>query len=172
MKCPRTGENLKVVKVGGIEVEISEACGGVFFDNFELEKFDEKSEKRGEVLVEHLKNFPPPALDQNERIKCPKCTDVVMARHFYSPLKQIEVDRCPGCGGFWFDFGELDKLRNLFPDQKDREKLSKEFENEMLNSTMYKVYDKKLNDKQASIDSARKLSRVNKLSSLIFDNIW
>jgi Zn-finger nucleic acid-binding protein len=40
MKCPRTGGDLTTIKVGGISVEVSNECGGVFFDNFELDNFD------------------------------------------------------------------------------------------------------------------------------------
>lgn len=47
MKCPRTGSQLKTIKVGGIAVNISEQCGGVFFDNLELSKFKSVSDIRG-----------------------------------------------------------------------------------------------------------------------------
>ena len=40
MKCPRTGTELKEIEVGGVKVDISEACGGVWFNNFELQHFD------------------------------------------------------------------------------------------------------------------------------------
>ncbi|MCL1125437.1 TFIIB-type zinc ribbon-containing protein [Shewanella surugensis] len=113
MPCPRTGVPLKAVNVGGITVDISETCGGVFFDHLELLYFDEKSERRGSVLADHLKQFQPPQLNLTQRIHCQKCVDIVMLRHYYSPnynpKKVIEVDECLGCGGFWFDYGELEK---------------------------------------------------------------
>ncbi len=112
MKCPRTGSLLKTIKVGGIAVEISEECGGVFFDNLELSKFKSSSDIRGEALAKHLKQFDSHLLNENERIKCPKCTDIVMMRRYYSPLKVIEIDECPGCAGIWLDTGELSKIQN------------------------------------------------------------
>ena len=156
MKCPRTNTNLKSVKVGGITVDISEACGGVFFDNYELEHFDEKHERRGEVLVEHLKKFVPLQVNLKERISCPKCIDIVMARHFYSPEQQIEIDECPGCGGIWFDFGELKKLRDLFPTQVDRQKAGKEFIKELETSSRYITYQRELEGRE---DLANRLRR-------------
>ena len=97
MKCPRTGTDLKAIKVGGITVDISEECGGVFFDCHEVEKFDEKTKIRGGLLVHHLKQFTPPALDLNEHINCPKCTGVMMARSFYSTKHKIEGCVVLGC---------------------------------------------------------------------------
>lgn len=112
MKCPRTGSQLKKVKVGGISVDVSQGCGGVFFDNLELSKFESSHDLRGEALAKHLRQFNSPLLNENERIKCPKCTDVVMMRRYYSPLKVIEIDECPVCAGIWLDTGELDEIQN------------------------------------------------------------
>ncbi|MFS1424092.1 zf-TFIIB domain-containing protein [Shewanella sp. 10N.286.48.B5] len=158
MKCPRTESNLKQIKVGGIAVDISQACGGVFFDNHELAHFDEQHEKRGTVLIDHLAQFSPPALDYSKRINCPKCTDIVMARQFYSPKHQIEIDICPGCGGIWFDYGELAKLRGLFPHQSDREQAGKDFEKNMLEDPMYQAYFTQIEQKQSL---AKKLNRFS-----------
>lgn len=173
MKCPRTGDDLTVVKVGKIAIEISEKCGGVFFDNRELEAFDEQHEKRGKVLVDHLKQFTPPKLNLSERISCPKCESVVMARNYYSPRNQVEIDECPGCGGIWLDYGELEKLRRLFPTQQERQLAGQEFEQDFINSPTYKLYIKKLEDKE---QLAERISRRRTQSSLIssflaiFDN--
>jgi hypothetical protein len=113
MKCPRTGNNLKTLKVGGIAVEISESCGGVFFDNQELNSFKNADEIRGSALAEHLKQFNRKLPNESERIKCPKCVDTVMMRRYYSPLKVLEIDECPGCAGIWLDSGELEKLQDI-----------------------------------------------------------
>ena len=112
MKCPRTGGRLKTVKVGGIAVEISEECGGVFLDNLELSQFKSDTDIRGNALVKHLRQFNSHLLSEDKRIKCPKCKDTVMMRRYYSPLKIIEIDECPGCAGIWLDTGELEKIQN------------------------------------------------------------
>ncbi|MFT5879913.1 MAG: Zn-finger nucleic acid-binding protein [Moritella sp.] len=120
MKCPRTGSLLKTVNVGKIAVDVSEQCGGVFFDNHELDKFDEEHEMRGEVLVEHLSQFEAVILDENKRINCPKCEDIVMMRRFYSPKRVLEIDECPNCAGIWLDAGELKLLRENFLSEDQR----------------------------------------------------
>lgn len=112
MLCPRTGTPLTQVRVGGIEVDISEACGGVFFDQREIEAFKSKNEARGSALARHLQQFANDKLDLNQRIKCPKCTDVVMMRRYESPLHLIEIDECPQCAGIWLDTGELSLLQD------------------------------------------------------------
>lgn len=111
MKCPRTGSPLKTIKVGGVSVQVSEQCGGAFFDNLALSNFECSSSRRGNALTEHLKKFSVKLANENERIKCPKCTDIVMMRRYYSPLKVIEIDECPGCAGIWLDTGELEKIQ-------------------------------------------------------------
>jgi len=157
MKCPRTGSELKPVKVGGITVDVSEECGGIFFDNFELEKFDEESELRGEVLAEHLKQFKAPLLNENERINCPKCVTTVMRRFYYSPKNQIEIDECVTCNGIWLDTGELERLRELFPTQELREQVGREFIKEKFNSPEYLAYQK---EQQESVSRIRHVTDV------------
>lgn len=51
-------------------------------------------------------------MGEQKRIRCPKCPDIVMMRRYYSPLKLIEIDECPGCAGIWLDTGELSKIHN------------------------------------------------------------
>jgi len=126
MKCPRTHTNLKQVNIQGITIDLSEACGGVWFDNYELMKFDEVHESGGDELITLMQHHQEKArgLDLSPRLSCPKCETIVMARHFYSPKREIEIDRCPNCGGVWLDAGELAKIRELFPTEADREAAS------------------------------------------------
>lgn len=113
MLCPRTKKPLKPIKVGGIDVQISEHCGGVFFNQFAIEKFKSPDEKRGKALRTHLKKFAQQLANEDQRINCPQCPDVVMMRRYYSPLKIIEIDECPSCAGIWLDAGELSSLQNI-----------------------------------------------------------
>ncbi|MFC4257726.1 zf-TFIIB domain-containing protein [Marinobacter lacisalsi] len=159
MKCPRTGSPLRPLKVGGITVDVSKACGGVFFDNFELEKFDESTELRGEVLAEHLEQFSVPLLVQNERINCPKCVTTVMRRYYYSPENQIEIDECVTCNGIWLDAGELEHLRRLFPTQAKRQQVGRDFVEAKFNSPEYRDYQR---EQQESTD------RINHVTDVLW----
>ena len=42
-----------------------------------------------------------------------------MQRHYFSVKRQVEVDECPACGGFWLDAGELVAIRELFGSEEE-----------------------------------------------------
>ena len=107
MKCPRTGTDLKEVEIDGVKIDISESCGGVWFDNFELEKFDNVDKAAGAELVELLAKYTDKELDLEPRLQSPRHPEVTMMRQFYSPAQRIEIDVCPQSGGVWLDPGEL-----------------------------------------------------------------
>jgi len=113
------------------KVHISEACGGVWFDNFELKHFDEVHESAGEKLIELMSQYKNDDIDLSQRLNSPRHTEVVMKRRFFSPKRQIEIDECPQCGGIWLEAGELTKIRELFPTERDRKKAGKEFLDEV-----------------------------------------
>lgn len=127
LKCPRTSAPLKEINVDGIKVDISEKCGGVWFDIYELKKVDEANESAGEKLIEILKAFEVKNIDLTPRIKCLKCLDVVMYRHFYSPHKTFQIDTCPACGGVWLDPTELAQLKGIFKTEKEKIAFANEF---------------------------------------------
>ena len=109
MKCPRTRTPLKKVSVGKVPVYISEACGGVLFENQTLKSFECPNDKRGKALATHLSQFHSELAVLKERVSCPLCIDTGMLRRFYRPLHAVEIDECPGCGAIWLDTGELEK---------------------------------------------------------------
>ena len=43
-------------------------------------------------------------------MECPKCHTGEMEQVVF---EEIEVDRCPGCGGIWFDAGEAESLKQF-----------------------------------------------------------
>ena len=132
MKCPACGNELQQITVSDIEVDVCKGgCGGIWFDNFEIKKFDEKHESAGEELlnIEHNENLE---IDHAQKRKCPKCDDITMMRHFYSTKKEIEIDECPQCGGFWLDEGELEKIRSLFTNEKEKDQAAHEYFSNLL----------------------------------------
>ena len=157
MKCPRTGTELKTITIEGVTVDLSEACGGVWFDNWELIKFDEVHETGGEALSKLMEQHKSDDVDLSKRLNCPKCEGMVMARHFYSAKREIEIDRCPSCGGIWLDAGELAKIRELFPTEADREKASQALVEETAAST---DFQKMLAESEEQAASARKFANL------------
>lgn len=47
-------------------------------------------------------------------MKCPKCTAEMEKKQFHD----IEIDRCQGCGGLWFDMLEAEHLKDLQGSEK------------------------------------------------------
>jgi Zn-finger nucleic acid-binding protein len=118
---------MQEMNASNVRVDICKGgCGGMWFDHFELNKFDEPKESAGEELL-NVEKDPNISIDRSQRFKCPKCDDIVMMRHFFSVKKQVEVDECPGCGGVWLDTGELSHLRSLFESEEERLKAADEY---------------------------------------------
>jgi len=131
MKCPACSDMLQELTVGDVTVDVCKnGGGGVWFDNFELKKFDEPHEAAGQTLLD-IEPDKGIVIDHTKRLKCPKCDDIVMMRHFFSVKKQVEVDECPGCGGFWLDAGELRAIRGLFNTEAERRQAADEYFSEV-----------------------------------------
>jgi Zn-finger nucleic acid-binding protein len=111
MKCPACNNKLKEIKVGDILVDVcDDGCGGVWFDQFELEKVDEPHETAGEALL-HMKINLDVHVNHDEKRICPRCPDQKMAKKRLKDKLHFEVDECPNCGGVWLDYGELAQIR-------------------------------------------------------------
>lgn len=157
MKCPRTGTELKEVEIDGVKVDISEACGGVWFDNYELKKFDEVHESAGEKLAELMKKYKSDTIDLNKRLNSPRHPEVVMMRRYYSSKRQIQIDECPRCGGIWLDAGELTQLRELFPTEQERIDAGKKFIEEVYQELQL---DDKIKESGAKAQKAQKFASI------------
>lgn len=97
--------------IGSATVDYSQDSGGVFFYRFELENFVSGNDSDFEVLAETLNQVENSTIDSTGRIRCPRHPEAVMMRRFYNPMRQVEIDECPACGGIWLDSGELCRVR-------------------------------------------------------------
>ena len=132
MNCPACGNELTQITVDTFEADVCRGgCGGIWFDNFEIKKFDEEQENAQELL-NGIRKDPLAKVDHTRRYKCPKCDDLVMMRHFFSIKHKVEVDECPGCGGVWLDYGELGQIRDLYKTEAEREQAAKDYFSEVL----------------------------------------
>jgi Zn-finger nucleic acid-binding protein len=102
----------------GVKVDVcANGCKGIWFDWFELRKLDEKNEGCGYALQDALKE--PRTNDENRaQILCPKC-NASMHIHKYKSAREVNVDECYHCGGFFLDSGELHEIRENFMDEKE-----------------------------------------------------
>lgn len=125
MQCPACGNALKGIDVGGVKLDVCDGgCAGIWFDNFELKKFDEQHEPTGVLL--NINKKPGVQVDLNQRRKCPRCKDMKMQQHFFSVKKNVTIDECQGCGGVWLDAGELTGLRDLYQTEEEKIKAANE----------------------------------------------
>jgi Zn-finger nucleic acid-binding protein len=156
MDCPACGNLLQEVTVSEVTVDVCKGgCGGIWFDNFEIKKFDEPYEAAGEELL-HTERDEGIEVDRTKRFNCPKCDDVVMMRHYFTVKKEVEVDECPGCGGFWLDAGELDKIRSLFETEHERHAAAHEYFTEMFGDELAAMEA----EGQAKLDRTRKIASM------------
>ncbi len=154
MKCPACGRELVEMAAGGVTVDVCKGgCGGVWFDNFELKKVDNQSEPAGEVLLD-VERGEGVRVDHSARKKCPKCDDLVMMRHFSGVKKEVEVDECPGCGGFWLDFGELAQIRSHFATDAEKDKATEAYFSEEVGAEL----DKMAAESQDRLNTARSIA--------------
>jgi len=112
MKCPVCSKEM-VEQDFGVKVDVCKnGCKGIWFDHGELVKLDEKNEGLGQALKEAL--HYPRANDENRgRLLCPKC-GIPMQTHKYKRSKEVNVDECYSCGGFFLDSGELTEIRDTY----------------------------------------------------------
>jgi uncharacterized protein len=110
IKCPACFNALTSLQVGAVNVDVCRGCGGIWFDAFELQRVDEEHETAGDWLLE-IEREQRIQVDTQRKRECPRCEGVKLKRRFYSPRRQVEIDECPGCGGYWLDAGELEKIR-------------------------------------------------------------
>ena len=120
MKCPACGHAMTEITVRDVSVDACQGgCGGVWFDWLELKKVDEQHEAAGQDLLQ-VERDPSVQVDHDCKRDCPVCEGVVMMRHFASVKREIEVDECAKCGGFFLDYGELNQLRSQYATEDER----------------------------------------------------
>ena len=128
MNCPQCGRSLTPVRTSGITVDACwNGCGGIWFDQGELQKVDEPHEAAGESLLE-IPRAGGAAPDRSRRLRCPRCPDTVLMRHLFSPKRAVVVDECPTCGGYWLDPGELLDIRWRSPREGGRKAVQAYFD--------------------------------------------
>jgi|GEM_PF-1166443 len=112
MKCPVCALEM-VQEDFGLKVEVCETgCKGIWFDHGELERLDQVGEGMGPALEAALRS-PRTNADPRGQIKCPKCA-IPMHTHKFKRDKEVNVDECYACGGFFLDSGELKEIRDHY----------------------------------------------------------
>ena len=121
INCPACGKEMTKIfrSEGGVNLDIClNGCGGIFFDNRELKKFDEYTENI-EELKKAINNKTFEKTDESQIRICPVCR-TNMVKNSVSVKGNIIIDECYNCGAKFFDHGELTKMREEYPTEQDR----------------------------------------------------
>lgn len=111
MDCPRCENKLQKESVRDfgttIEIDYCASCGGAWFDEGELSRF----EKIVEPVFWELKKVPS-ASEQMKELCCPTCEDKpVLEKRIHDRDDKVIFDYCPSCKGIWLDKGELEAIQ-------------------------------------------------------------
>lgn len=136
MNCPVCQEKLTREIINTIEIDLCKrGCGGLWFDRFEIKKFDEPHEINISTQIKKTKDH----FKKSHERSCPKCEGVVLMTRFSSIKQKVEINECANCAGIWLDGGELSQIRNEFQTEQDRilaaEKFAEETFTELLKQT-------------------------------------
>lgn len=157
LTCPACQKDMVKVFVSqdGINIDIcTQGCGGMWFDNRELKKFDEQDEKIDEILSAiDGKTFEQVTSD-GTRI-CPVC-GAKMVKNFSSIKKEIQIDECYSCGGKFLDNSELQKFRSEYKDEEERSQGVVNFMYSSVGSEL-KQLDKKLIENEKTRSPLKRL---------------
>ncbi len=127
IKCPACGTLMKKICIGGkFYVDIcSQGCGGIWFDNQELEKLSSEHLDLALILQDFITMDHISVVDSVR--KCPVCHFKMVKNKVYAGVPVI-IDECYSCGGKFLDKGELKTLLN------DKQKDVNEFVRYLLNN--------------------------------------
>ena len=112
--CPACGEKMLKVYMPehGFDLDICvDSCGGIFFDNRELNKYDDENEN-ADIIFEYLGSKFFQKTDESKIRICPACNTPMVKMG--AGVSDVEIDVCNVCGAKFLDNGELEKIRNPF----------------------------------------------------------
>ena len=160
MKCPVCSQEMVQEDFGGVIADICRnGCKGIWLDWMELQKLDENNEGLGNALKEAL-NYPRANDGSRAVINCPKC-GVPMHAHKYQSSKEVNVDECYNCGGFFLDSGELTALRETFMSEQEEEAYTQKLLNEIPD---FQAAQNDLTKQEQRAEAIRRYTRFIRLS--------
>lgn len=134
MNCPVCNNSLKSISTAvpssdrPITIDACvKGCGGLWFDNGELQYFDELAEACPKQLLRPIPHATV-AVDMNKKRACPRCPAGSLEKLYADPALSLQVDSCPTCQGMWLDLGELKHLREEQAEAAKRNRIIQDFE--------------------------------------------
>ena len=107
MLCPECNDEMLILELDGVEIDCCDECRGIWLDEGELELLIETGSDSDQPIIKALTS--PDAIKEKDRRRCPVCNKKMLLVDI--PLDPVvEIDRCPGNHGLWFDKGELEQI--------------------------------------------------------------
>ena len=161
MKCPACGQEM-VKKNFGVDVDVCEnGCKGIWFDQGELARLDEKNEGIGAALQAALRS--PRHNDAGRPpLTCPQCS-IPMHAHKFKRAKEVNVDECYQCGAFFLDSGELTEIRDHYMNDAEVAAYAEE---------LLKTVPEYALARQKLAAEKQRLEAIRKFTSLLTTRYW
>lgn len=163
MVCPRCQGSLKDVLYEGVRVDTCPGCKGEWLDAGELKSIVDNWEKRfspAEIKQLEAIDRADFTLDRDHStLECPHCPKGRLERFNYASTSGIALDKCPACGGIWFDDQELERVQIL------AEEWSKKLGSDL---AQYGDLYRKVRDRvEERVDSSVSVSRFGVFNSIL-----
>ena len=97
-------KRLDELELGEVVVDRCTCCGGLWFDNDEINELLGRS-----AAARRVETTVPPEGERAKELICPRCTDVALRALTVAGegVASKTVFRCASCSGTWLDRGEL-----------------------------------------------------------------
>ncbi len=107
MLCPKCFKtDLIQVEEQGIELDYCQKCGGIWFDQGELQHL---IEKKVQLTFDQIKKEETPLMEDFKEANCPRCS-ILMSKAPDRDIANLTIDQCSQCDGVWLDGGEFNRL--------------------------------------------------------------
>jgi Zn-finger nucleic acid-binding protein len=128
--CPSCKKTMEIVNVEGLDIDRCPSCGGLFFDNFEIQKVEKKLAIKSHELLENdakreFRNRP-----ESPKLPCPKCEGIIMLRKSRSTRAVAAIEVCGKCGGIWAEAGVLSEIHAEENSEEGRARAANSISNE------------------------------------------
>ena len=108
MKCPSCKIDLTMKVIDKIEIDECDKCRGMWFDDDELRKTKDFTDKDVNWLDFNIWKHEDEFKAKSRNLACPKCNSALVAIDYADT--DVEIDYCPNCKGTWLDAGEFNKI--------------------------------------------------------------
>ncbi len=109
MQCPRCNLNLRTMKMGPVAIDECAQCGGIWFDQGELDQVIGTTDPDLRWLDIDFWKANSDFASAPDSMGCPKCSRYYLTR-LEDRATQTSVALCGNCNGIWLD---VDQLRGI-----------------------------------------------------------